>query len=414
MKKEKIIFTILFILGIISLFFSLGLFFLLPHTFSEAISYYISLAPIIRNYYCVTLLISGLLGILSIGIFLPYLKKNRPNLIIFLMLAVTIVFGLLIYPLVEMFYQTRTGVIQENVALYRQALTVFSIYLSLHTSAGIYSGYRLIVKEPTKKHVIGLCLFLALITGPLCIMSYAKYYDNEEVHLTENLKYQFVGVNGSGSLEVISNDIQIQKVFPSFINTLSYEVLNNGNLKNGEQVAITVTYDTELAKALHLDVVDAVETMEVSGLREFYTNYASIPSKIVEEAGIVANDYVHLKLSEVLPGKETQVSKVAEYYVMDSDQTMDSVHALVYLYKISYTHQGETYYYYRACHVNHVHSDALKDLEILEAVIDASTYRSSLCQSEQSDKTSTEAKAHLYAALMNQYDVVEEVGVSVN
>ena len=414
MKKEKFIFTTLFILGIISLFFSLGLFFLLPHTFSEAISYYISLAPIIRNFYCVTLLVSGLLGIFSIGVFLPYLKKNRPNLVIFLMLAFTIVFGLLIYPLVEMFYQTRTGVIQENVVLYREALTLFSIYLSLHTSAGIYSGYRLLVKEPTKKHVIALCLFLALITGPLCVMSYAKYYDNEEVHLTENLKYQFVGVNGSGSLEVISNDLQIQKVFPSFINSLSYEVLNNGHLKNGEQVAITVTYDTDLAKSLHLDVVDAVETIEVSGLREFYPNYATIPSKIVEEAGLVANDYIHLKLSEVLPGKETQISKIAEYYVMDNDQSMDSVHALVYLYKISYTHQGENYYYYRSCYVNNVHSDALKDLEILEAIIDASTYRSSLCQVGQSEMTSAEANVHLYASLMNQYDEVEEVSLSLN
>ena len=409
MKKQRLVYIILIAQGIFSLAFLLGLFFILPHRFSEAVAHYVRIAPVIRNYYCFTLLLTGLIGIYSIKTLLTDKIKHRFVKMKLAIIGVALLFGLLIYPLVESFYQTQSGVIQESIRLYRLALMNFSIYLSLHTTLGICSAYYLGVKMQTKKQILGLCLLLGLSIVPSCLVSYQKYYDDEEVNLTENLKYEFVGVNGQGTLKVISNNHYINDIFPTFMSSLSYEVLDNGALSNGQQVAITVKYDQSVAKELHLDIIDAVETIDVSGLREFYSKYEDIPAKIVEEAKIVADQYVQEKLLEVLPGKETQVSLVGQYYIMDDLKTMDSEHALVNLYKIGYVHQGVSYYYYRACHVNHVHSDALKNLEILEPIIAANTYRSSLCESKKSDISITEAKAHLCAALMNQYDYVEEV-----
>ena len=314
MKKHVIIFYTLMFQGIISLFFAWGLFFLLPHRFSEAIAYYGTLAPIIRNYYCFTLLLTGLMGILLLTrSFFRSLPRNHYSHVLSALVAVTIVFGLLIYPSVELFYQTHTGIVQEAINLYKNALMLFSIYLMGHSVIALLSGYCLFVKQANLKYTLIMIIALIFTIVPTSIMTYQKYYENEEVLLTENLKYQFVGVNGSGSIQVISNDHRLQNIFPSFINTLSYEVVNNGKLSNGEQVAITVAYDVDLAKELHLDIVDAVETTEVTGLREFYTNYASIPSKIVEEAYSLSDQYIHQKLLEALPGKETQVSVIAQY-----------------------------------------------------------------------------------------------------
>lgn len=409
MNKQKWVYIILIIQGVISLSFLLGLFFVLPHKFSEAIFHYVRLAPVIRNYYCLSLLITGLIGIYSVKSLLMTKVKHRFAMVKLILIGATMLFGLLIYPLVESFYQTQSGIIQESIHLYRVALMNLSIYLSLHATLGICSVYYLACKMQTKKQILGLCLLLGLSIVPSCIFSYQKYYDYEEINLTENLKFEFVGVNGQGSLKVISNNHRINDIFPTFMSSLTYEVLENGALSNGQQVAVKVIYDHEVAKELHLDIVDEVETIEVSGLREFYARYEDIPVKIVEEVKNTADQYVQAKLLEVLPGKETQVSLVTQYYIMDEGNMMDSEHALVNLYRIGYVHQSTNYYYYRACHVNNVHSDALKDLEILEPVIAASTYRSSLCEQGVSDISSAEAAAHLYAALLNQYDYVEEV-----
>lgn len=409
MKKQTMVYSLLFIQGITSLFFGFGLFFLLPHQFSEAIAHYVTLAPIVRNYYCFTLLVTGFAGLFFISSVLSTIKYHRPHRFLIALIGFCVLYGLLIYPLVDLFYQTQSGMIYETVNIYRKALMHFSIYLSLHISVAVFCAYCWWVKSPTKKTATILSATLAIVAVLAGTIIYQKYYESQEVYLTENLKYQFVGVNGSGTVEIISNDNVIQETFPSFMKTLTYEIANNGKLSNGEEVAITVQYDQEVAQQLNLDIVDSVETVEVSGLREFYPDYASIPSKIEEEAHFVAKEYVQSKLLEVLPGKETQISTVAEYYIMNQDQTMDSKHALVVLYRISYIHEGKTYYYYRACHVENIHSDALKDLEILTPVLDQSTYRSSLCETGVSDISEVEAKAHLNAMLLNSYDKVEEI-----
>ena len=406
---KKISSYILITQAVLCFFFSYSLFFILPHQFSQAIAHYVEIAPIIRNFYCLTLLVTGFIGVE----YIYRIHKNKENkfhqLISLFGIGTSIVFGLLIFPLVEALYQIRLGVILESISTYRYALLSFSIYLILLIMLGIYSGYDLLVEKVRKKHVTYLVLTFIFVILPTSILSYQKYYDYEEVNLTENLKVEFVGVDGKGSLKVISNNHQMNDIFPSFMSSLTYDVLDNGALSNGQQVAVTIQYDHDLAKELHLDIIDEVETFEVNGLRAFYSRFEDIPTKIIEEARSSSLDYVHQKLLEVLPGKETQVSLVNEYYIREQTQAMDSVHALVELYRISYVHQGENYYYYRACHINHIHSDALKDLEILEPVISAETYRSSLCEEGKSDMSITEAKAHLYASLMNHYDYVEEI-----
>lgn len=409
MKKQSLVYSLLFIQGITSLFFGFGLFFLLPHQFSEAIAHYVTLAPIVRNYYCFTLLVTGFGGLFFISSVLSTIKHHRPQRLLIALMGFCILYGFLIYPLVDLFYQTQSGLIYETVNIYRNALMHFSIYLSLHVSIAVFCAYCWWFAQPTKKHATVISATLAVVAILSGLIIYQKYYESQEVHLTENLKYQFVGVDGSGTIEVVSNVNAIQETFPSFFKTLTYEIVNNGKLSNGDEIAITVQYDKEVAKQLNLEVIDAVETVVVTGLREFYSSYDSIPSKIVEEARIVAKEYVQSKLLEVLPGKETQVSTVAEYYIMNQQQTMDSKHALAVLYRIAYVHEGKTYYYYRACHVENIHSDALKNLEILSPVLDQITYRSRLCETGVSDISEIEAKAHLNAMLLNSYDKVEEI-----
>ena len=409
MKKEKIVYSILVVQGVVSLVFSLALFFALPHQFSKAIFHYMKLAPIIRNFYCATLLVTGLVGIGLFPSMIRTFKKHPSHMILLVMIAVSVIYGLLIFPLVQMFYETRTGIVQETLVIYRSALTALTIYLVGLGSIGIFSGYCGFVKNTSKKALIGLCVILFLVTVPTTILGYAKYYDHEEISLTDNLKYRFVGVNGLGSLEIISNDHPLQDLFPTFMNSLSYEVNDNGSLKNGQTVALTVQYDTQTAQDLSLDVISSVVKVDVSGLREFYSEASLIPSKIIEQARREASDFTHQKLAEALPGKETQVETVCEYYIADLDQTMDSTHALVVLYRISYTYQNEQYYYYRACHVNQVHSDALGNLELLQPKLDSETYRSSLCQPNSTEMTKQEAKAHLNAMLLQMYDYVEEL-----
>lgn len=409
MKKQIRSYSLLFVQGVTSLFFSLGIFFFLPHQFSEAIAHYVTLAPVVRNYYCFTLLLTGFVGIYLIRTMMSTMKQHRAHMFLAILIAFCIIYGLLIFPLVELFYQTQSGLVHETVSVYRNALMHFTIYLYLHVNIAVFCGYCLLFKNPQKKHAALLSALLVFVSVVSGIVIYNKYYDPQEVHLTDQIEYRFVGVNGNGSVEIISNDLKIADMFPSFVKTLTYEVINNGKLSNGEQIAITVNYDKEAASNLNLEVVDAVETVEVSGLREYYVDYASIPPKITEEATTVAQQYVHTKLAEVLPGKETQVSTIATYYILDHDKTMDSPHELVVLYRIAYMHEGNSYYYYRACHVKNVHSDALKDLEILTPDLSSATYRSPLCEQGVSDMSETEAKAHLMAMLLNSYDEVEEV-----
>lgn len=409
MKMTKMINFMLVVQAIVSLFFSFSLFFILPHQFSQAIAHYVRIAPIIRNFYCLTLLVTGLIGVYFL--YMRHINKGDKHfgLVRLICLFLTVFFGFLIFPLVETLYKTHTGVFYESIRIYRYALMSFSLYLSLLMGMGIFSAIDLLEKISLKKKPIKLVIVFVCAILPTCFLSYQKYYEFEEINLTENLKYEFVGVDGKGNLKVISNNHKLSDVFPSFMSSLTYDVMGNGQLANGQQVAITVNYDRDLAKELNLAVIDEVETIEVSGLRTFYPDFESIPTKIVEEARSAALSYVHQKLLEVLPGKETQVALVDEYYIKEEDGKMDSVHALIELYRINYVHQGKNYYYYRACHINQVHSDALKDLEILEPMIGQETYRSSLCEQGVNDMSETEAKAHLYASLMNQYDYVEEI-----
>ena len=101
-----------------------------------------------------------------------------------------------------------------------------------------------------------------LITTVVIIIWNAEY---TRIDLNKLATVSFTGYNTCGTANV---DLKTDSNYPSFCRSITYELSQNGDLKNGDEITLDFEYDKDLAKKYKLYVKEKEEHITVSGLPE--------------------------------------------------------------------------------------------------------------------------------------------------
>lgn len=117
-------------------------------------------------------------------------------------------------------------------------------------------------KNKQKCITIMLMAITMLITTVVIIIWNAEY---TRIDLNKLATVSFTGYNTCGTANV---DLKTDSNYPSFCRSITYELSQNGDLKNGDEITLDFEYDKDLAKKYKLYVKEKEEHITVSGLPE--------------------------------------------------------------------------------------------------------------------------------------------------
>lgn len=150
-----------------------------------------------------------------------------------------------------------------------------------------------------------------------------------QIDIGKNVVLEYMGTNGEGIAEVRDNDIDnidnASDEMTAFFLSFDYNISNNGFLKNGEEVTVTVKYPEDKAEELGVKVINNTKTLKVDGLREPDPEEEEVITVGANDDWIQGNciDETHYKDKKFLfeeYGLPSITFKWAEEYGNDSSQ----------------------------------------------------------------------------------------------
>lgn len=145
----------------------------------------------------------------------------------------------------------------------------------------------------TKKGKITLAVIAAVVVIAIALIIWAVFFNKTEIDAFDDIQIEFTGENGHGYADVQAGNIDYDMMDSNvamFVNSLYYDVENNGELSNGDKVKVTVQYSEMTADGLGIKIKDESKEFEVSGLVEKYASAADIDSDIYDKAYKAATD----------------------------------------------------------------------------------------------------------------------------
>lgn len=139
----------------------------------------------------------------------------------------------------------------------------------------------------TKKGKITLGAIIAAVVIIVALIVWAVFFNKTEIDAFEDIQIEYTGDNGQGYAYVSAGDIDYDMNEPGvgyFVNSLYYDVENNGQLSNGDKVKITVQYSKATADGLDIKLKEESKEFEVSGLIEKYASAADIDPELYDKA----------------------------------------------------------------------------------------------------------------------------------
>lgn len=125
--------------------------------------------------------------------------------------------------------------------------------------------------RPKTKLLIALILLVAVAAA--AVICYFQFIKTTSVDLASQIEVKFTGTEGSGYAEIIGNNIDYDKTNKKLQEFISVEGIGSfgnykiepeqGKLKTGDKVTVSVPYSSETAKAYHVKVTNAQKTFTI-------------------------------------------------------------------------------------------------------------------------------------------------------
>ena len=119
-----------------------------------------------------------------------------------------------------------------------------------------------------KKYIL---VFVVVIVISIIVFIVHNNNRPKEISATEYLQLQYKGLEGTGWINIESNNIPYDGdnlyYFYQFVDSFSYNFSKTSDLSNGDEIHVSVvSYDENIAKYLNLKVVDTEKDFVVEGL----------------------------------------------------------------------------------------------------------------------------------------------------
>lgn len=223
-------------------------------------------------------------------------------------------------------------------------------------------------KTKNGKIVVGVIALVIIAFGGYKI--YDTYFNKTAISLLENVEVEFTGYDGAGRISSCSmGDVEYDKTdaeLTSFVNSVSLDYENTGELKNGDEVTINAVYNQTTAEQLKLDVQDATVTVKVKGLTERYTKASKVPSKTSSAIKKLMDEEMKKDYDERTSSYYSYTTSfVAMYYAYDEEDASYPNDYCIGVYKVDQTSTfgatTETETYYAIAYVSGINSSFSSD-----------------------------------------------------
>lgn len=162
---------------------------------------------------------------------------------------------------------------------------------------------RLHFKPPTQdamknKMISALCLGLIIMS--LYGTCYLLFFRTTGIDVTKDVDIIYRGENGSGSVMVRNKNLNYNQRIQEFMDTVTYKVTPNRNLKNGDTITIQADYDEKLASRYHIDATHVSKEVVVSNLPIRYENAKDIPQTMLDTINESSEKYLKKYMTAIL------------------------------------------------------------------------------------------------------------------
>lgn len=159
--------------------------------------------------------------------------------------------------------------------------------------------FKMPSKDAMKSKMIS-ALCLALIILSLYSTCYLLFFRTTGIDITKDAQILYRGEDGSGVAAVLNKNLNYNQRIQEFMDTVEYKVTPNKNLKNGDKIKISATYDETLASRYHIDAVNTEKEIEVSGLPIRYENAKQIPQTLLDDVKENSKKYLEKNMPSIL------------------------------------------------------------------------------------------------------------------
>jgi hypothetical protein len=143
-----------------------------------------------------------------------------------------------------------------------------------------------------KKFILGASIFI-LVFSSIIYLKITYFPEPYELDVFENMEIAYIGSQGNGNAEIDENYISYngrKKEILDFIKNIDYTITPNENLKNYDEITVTVNVDKETLKKLNIKLRKSSKTFRVRGLeKNTDTKKAPIEMKDVNGFNIPTN-----------------------------------------------------------------------------------------------------------------------------
>lgn len=184
------------------------------------------------------------------------------------------------------------------------------------------------LKSKNGKMMLGVIIALVAIFAGYKVWD--TFLNKTTLDVFEGMTLEFYGYNGEGYASIFTYpDIDYDLTDSSmqtFVNSMSYDIENNGQLSNGDKVKVSVVYSNETAKELKVTFKTESQDFEVTGLTIKYQSASEIDSDLCKQAYNVA-----------LNKATSQATFYKAYYACQVDEAMSSQsNYLIFVFQIPY------------------------------------------------------------------------------
>lgn len=154
-------------------------------------------------------------------------------------------------------------------------------------------------RDVLKSKVISAACLMIIILA-LYGTCYLLFFRTTGVDVTADIEILYRGENGSGSVLVKNkNEVYNQRI-REFMDTVTYKVTPNQELKNGDTITIEASYDKSLASRYHIDPDQLTKEVVVANLPVRYANVRKIPQTLLDKINKSSQSYMDKNMDSIL------------------------------------------------------------------------------------------------------------------
>lgn len=284
------------------------------------------------------------------------------NLFVFLVIKKVIKISSFSYSLVE------SAVTGERKIVSYDPQTGEPIYEDVPVSSTVQAGetmagVKAFFKTKNGKITLGVIAAAVVLFGGYKV--YDTYFNKTAISLLDNVQVEFTGYDGAGRVSTCRmGDVEYDKTnaeIASFVNTITLSYDTDTDLKNGDEIKVTATYNQTTAENLKLDVKNATKTVKVKGLTERYKKASEVSNKFASAIKKSMDEEMKSDYDDRSSTYTTyKTSFVSMYYAYDEETTSYPNDYCIGIYKVDYAYNygstSKTETYYAMAYVNGVNS----------------------------------------------------------